>query len=76
MTNYTAKNRNEETVELFSNDTFTLAFGNPEEEMEESTPASLHQVFDSVAIAGLMGRVGLYSQEYAKLQAAWDLGEI
>lgn len=81
MKTYTAKNRAEETLSLYSDDTFTMAIGSPETESEETTPQSLHAIFDSVAIAGLMRQVlesgqGQFSQDYQKLQAAWDLGEL
>lgn len=70
MTTYTMISKSGETVELYSDDTFTLAFGSPETESEESTPELLANCFSRDDLMRLRAEVGEFSQEGEKITAA------
>lgn len=73
MKNFTARTRSGEKINLFSNDTFTLAIGSPDTEFTETTPELLFESFDSVALADLIMQVVPHSDEETKLLKAWAL---
>ena len=75
------KTWNIEDRTLYSDDTFTLAFGDPDTEMEESTPYTLARAFalqsleelrDSLALRGLQR----WAAEIEKLEMAIDIANI
>jgi hypothetical protein len=72
MTTYVTKNYEGATVELFTDDTYTLAIGSYAGEYVESTPVMLARDFDSVALGQLL-REARTSDEQEKLMAAWKI---
>ena len=57
MTKYTATAKNGNRVTLFSDDTFTLAIGNPNTEFTETTPRDLADCFSLRVLMNLGKRV-------------------
>ena len=57
MTKYTATTKNGDRVTLFSDDTFTLAFGNPNTEFTETTARDLADSFILRVLRNLGKRV-------------------
>lgn len=63
-----------EDTELYSDDTFTLAFGSPDTESEESTPHTLAGAFALQSLEELRDSLSLHQQRHAneieKLESA------
>ena len=54
-----------EDTELYSDDTFTLAFGSPETESEESTPDTLARAFTLQSLEELRDSLSIHQQRHA-----------
>ena len=54
-----------EDTELYSDDTFTLAFGSPETESEESTPNTLARAFTLQSLEELRDSLSIHQQRHA-----------
>ena len=66
-----------EDTEVYSDDNFTLAFGSPDEESEESTPSTLAHAFALQSLEGLLESLNLhplrYMKEIDKLESAINI---
>lgn len=60
-------------VTLYSDDTFTLALGNPSTTSEESTPGMLAECFSLKVLQGLKARNGMDFNDREKLSKAIGL---
>lgn len=54
-----------EDTELYSDDTFTLAFGSPETESEESTPETLAGAFAMQSLEELRDSLNIHPMRHA-----------
>jgi hypothetical protein len=70
MKTFTAITRSGDEVNLYSDDTFTLAIGHPDTESEETTVESLAESFTRDTLRALQVETAEFSQEWEKLSKA------
>ena len=73
MTTYQLTAKSGDTVQLYSDDTFTLAIGDPETESQESTPELLADCFSRAELMHLAEIAPREAEEEGKLAAAIKL---
>lgn len=64
MTTYELTSKSGDTVQLYTDDTFTLAIGDPETESEETTPELLAECFAHDELAKLAATIKAESSEH------------
>jgi hypothetical protein len=73
MTTYELTAKSGDTIQLYSDDTLTLAIGDPETESEETTPALLADCFSRAELMRLAEIAPSEAYEEGKLAAAIKL---
>ena len=76
MTTYELKTKSGDNVQLYTDDTFTLAIGDPETESEESTPELLADCFSRAELMRLADQIRSTESVHAAAAVLEDGGKL